>query len=347
MGHIGSDFPTFDTSGMEQTVPPWERAHGPVTYLETGRQVLTLIEAELTKKGVEILVVPSHYCETMVEPFLRKGWSVFRGEPSPNLEMLPPSDWENLLEQGPKIAVLSAAYFGRPPSERHAQLVREARAAGAAVIEDETHRVFEPGGVEADYAFASLRKLLPLGDGAYVHARTPLSKIEQLDRSPGGRWKAMDLETSIGFQAARPRYVAEEAEFATEGRMRRISERSEEVMRRLPYEDLALRRRSNFHALHEAFGKTGDLQRFMDRHEGVPSHYVVEVDDPRSCQKALAGVDIFCPVHWGRPQEEISSEWRENLLSIPLDHRYGTDQMRELASVVQALHRDEKEEWNS
>lgn len=336
---IGSDFPSLSPVLLEDdSPPPWERDGRETLYTETGRQALTIVRRVLDRRGVNQILVPAYLCESMVEPFRRGGWRVGVLETSRELRLQRGGeDWSRLRNSGRRTAVLLASYFGFSPDEEHIALAEEARAEGAYVIEDETHRPFAPGGVEADLTFCSLRKLLPLADGAYVQGDSDvLAEIEKLDHAEGQRWIAMDLKRSRA-DAGEYRAAMIEANQRLEqpDRLFRASERTLEVVGRLPYELFAWRRHENAHALRAGMARTG-ISSLRSSEAPVPSHLVAVVDDPRDVQKRLASERIYCPVHWPRvPGLGAAAPWRSDLLSLPIDHRYASVDMERIVAVLE------------
>lgn len=336
---IGSDFPSLSLPVLEEkSRPPWERDGEETLYTETGRQALTITRRVLDRRGVNQILVPAYLCESMVEPFRLRGWRIGALETSRELALRRGGEyWNRLCESGPRTAVLLASYFGFSPTEEHIALAEEARANGAYVIEDETHRPFTSGGVKADLTFSSLRKLLPLADGAYVQGDPDvLAEIEALGHAEGERWIAMDLKRDAADpKEYRAAMIKANQRIEEQGRLFRASERTLDTLERLPYGPFAQRRCENAHVLRAGLVRVG-ISSLSNSEAPVPSHLVAVVDAPLVVQKRLASEGIYCPIHWP-PVPDLAAEapWRSDLLSLPVDHRYGSVDMERIVAVLE------------
>ena len=341
---IGSDYASLAGSELsEDREPPWRPLVRDTAYAETGRQALEIVARVLARRGVDELVVPGYLCESMIEPFRRRGWRITPLGTTPDLRLRRGVGWSRLRDHGRRSAVLLASYFGYSPDAEHIEASREAQEFGSTVIEDETHRVFAPGGVDADITFGSLRKLLPVADGAYVQGDADvLAEIEKLESADGARWAAMDLkrESQEGDEPSRHRevFAAANEQLEDPRRLYRASERTIETIRRIPYERFAAIRSRNAVCLrNELDASVGALSNTV---APVPSHYVATIENPAAVQRLLAQQQIYCPIHWP-PVSGYSppSGWRSDLISLPIDHRYTSTDMKRIAEAVRAAVR--------
>ncbi|MBX3089089.1 MAG: DegT/DnrJ/EryC1/StrS aminotransferase family protein [Cryobacterium sp.] len=337
---IGSDFESIDLNlHPEPEALPWA-GYEKISYAETGRQVLETVTHVLAARGFNEVFVPSYLCESMIEPFQHHGWRVTPFNLTDDLQ-IGEAALEVLELAGASSAVLLASYFGRLPTQQHVKLARGARNAGAFVIEDETHRVFTPGGIEANVTFASLRKLLPVADGAYVTGDDEIVRsVGALPEGALNRWQAMDLKREFieGRSVLNPRKALVEAneELEIPGRMFGASSRTLQSLVKLPYSQFAETRASNARALTSKLSELG--VRVLNRvPPGLPSHLVAIVDDPIRVQRDLSERGIFAPIHWGQPEGFSVDHWRGDLISLPIDHRYGESDMRRIAAAMEEV----------
>lgn len=336
---IGSDFESLSqTETAELTIPPWGRDGRRVAYLETGRQALRLIAETLSKQGRNKLLVPGLLCESMIQPFIACGWRIRSLGLRDDLG-LPESAIRMLNEEPERTVILLAAYFGRSPDRVHQSLAREANRVGAIVIEDETHRVFRPGSEHADYSFASLRKLLPVGDGAYLKGDDEvLQAASLLGESDSLRWAAMDAKRDALRGNADSDYrtllIQENEVLERTGRLKRASSRSVDTIALLPYETMAQARLVNATHLRARLTAAG-FDSFQTVDGDVPSHLVLYVDEPKKLQAGLAARGIYGAIHWPRVTGIAGlSAWRSDLFSVPIDHRYDRGDMERVAQAI-------------
>jgi len=235
--------------------------------------------------------------------------------------------------------VLLAAYFGSRPDATHRALVEEAKARSIVVVEDTTHRVFEPDALGADLSFASLRKLLPVGDGAYLSGDEEIVEAASaLEESDSARWEAMDLKRATldgdGSHDFRGIFQRENERLEDQGRVRRATRRSIEALTTLPYEAMAKKRADNANILRQLLTDAG-VSVLGQEGDGIPSHLVLQVHAPQTLQARLAQRRVYCAIHWPHVQGvDGLGTWRSDLLSVPIDHRYDSEDMERAASVI-------------
>ena len=142
----------------------------------------------------------------------------------------------------------------------------------------------------------------------------------------------------------------------TELRLRRIfdsyagDELSERIIRTFDFEGMRERRRRNYMTVLSNLRAPRDFRVVFDTLEDcdVPSHFTVYADDRDSFQQALRKKGISSTVYWPRTPASESTEGFDELYpgaayiydhvcSIQIDQRYGDDEMRYLASVLNAL----------
>lgn len=343
---IGGDFeavsPELLTAGP--ATPPWEARHrdAATTYLETGRQALAAVEVVLRQEGRSRLIVPAFFCDSMVLPFVRRGWKIVPVQVGSDLFPVP-SAIRSVVENPGTAAVLHAPSFGQDTPGQLVDELADARRAGARILVDETHRPFSPSAVTADFYVASLRKTLPLLDGAYVAGdRVAAVGSTRTDATGVSRLRALAMEAkSRHLDGARRSAVHldlfRQADELVADRLvgHAMSGASEALLRRLDYAEIARRRRANACALAADLIELG-AQLLLDPRDSsvIPSHLVIVVPEPRTLQAALAARGIYCPVHWHRPTLVEVREWPERLLSIPVDQRYRLSDMSRVAEAI-------------
>ena len=167
----GSDFHWFDwpTANVEAFTHPWgDRA----TFYGSGRDALrALLEFGAAEHGWRRLLVPSYYCQEVLHSIVGQPLPVFVYEDTPGTA--PPAI--HAIDHRPDDVVLVVNHFGirEPPVHLPAKM---------AIIEDHTHDPWSAWAYSSSamYCFASLRKTLPLPDGAVTWSPT----LQLLPTSP-------------------------------------------------------------------------------------------------------------------------------------------------------------------
>ncbi|WIK64328.1 hypothetical protein [Gleimia hominis] len=158
-----------------------------------GKQALSLVAQDLRRQGVRRLVAPDYFCLSMILPFELEGISV-RYCPTDRRALPVPQRLAELVTPGS--AVLLCFTFGNLPTAQLVSVLEGVRAGGVPIVVDGTHSWLGPqanlngektqatqradgGGFAsvalrakpgyADYYVVSMRKLLPVPDGAFVH----------------------------------------------------------------------------------------------------------------------------------------------------------------------------------
>jgi hypothetical protein len=280
-------------------------------------------------EGFRRVILPGFLCESMIAPFQRRDWVI--GFSDVNDRLRP--DWksyeEQTLDDPHTTVVLIADYFGRNLDDDARRAVVRWQDRGSVVVEDRTHNLLDDASSDATFTFGSLRKLLPVGDGCFVRglATPPHLAPQALDPSELS-WAAMDLkaEGSVDDDTAYERYRAAEAAFEVASEPAPMSSRSVEQLEHLDFSAMRRARTSNFGVLREQL--TGMSVVNDDCADGTPAYLVLRSRQPKALQTLLADRGIYCPIHWPRPpQVPDDIAWNEDLISVPIDHRYGHREM--------------------
>lgn len=329
---IGSFFesPVVNIVGA-RTVAPWAY-DSDVSYVQTGRQALAAISRMYQQQGRKQLLVPDYLCGSMLQGFDESHWDMktYRIDETLGIDLC---DLLGKIENPSSTVILSATYFGNEPTEKYVSEIKRLRSLGVRVIEDETHRVLGTLEMVGDIGFASLRKVLPVADGAYI--RGAFSLDPELECVHHG-WQAMDEKLAGNVEASNKMYRESNIEL-----QRQIfppslpSKRTIETLSEFDYEELRCRRRNNAGALRSYLADIKKVETLI--FADVPSHLVVRVSDAKQIQSLLARKGIFCPIHWPQPERLKNTPWRNDLLSLPIDHRYTPHDMRRMAREIELI----------
>lgn len=333
---IGSSF----ASSARGEVPthadlPWGNTDDTV-YVQSGRQALRLLSELLWSEGYRRLVLPSYLCESMIAPFETRDWAVHFSPMRDRLRPDPSSYDELCLDRPGETVALIAEYFGRNLTEQARTAIARWMDRGVAVIDDRSHNLFDSASSGATYAFGSLRKLLPVGDGCFIQGLSDPPALAGNDVDPSASsWRAMDLKSagSTDSGSALGQYRAAESEFAVATEPAPMSSRSSQELRYLDFSAMSAARRSNFGILLEQIQGMTVVNDDLDG--GTPAFLVLRTAEPETLQGLLAKRGVFCPIHWPRPlQVPPRILWRDDLLSLPVDHRYGRQEMEHIGRML-------------
>jgi hypothetical protein len=239
--------------------------------------------------------------------------------------------------------VLAVATFGAPP----AVIVD----AGVPVIEDHSHDPASPlaFGSAAAYAFASLRKSLPLPDGGMLWSPVGLPVPSELpttaehDRIVLMQLTAMALKLDYLAGADVTKEAFLELAYGSEqvigtGALSGMSDYSRHRLETLPVQEWRVVQAGNLAAFRDALGPVSDLL-VLD----VPFAAIIifrTASLREAVRTALAAERIYAAVLWpldepavpGIPTEHV--ELATRMLKIPCDQRYSIADMARVARVI-------------
>jgi hypothetical protein len=229
--------------------PAWPWSAGRVTFAASGREALRQLVVHLK---AAVVWLPDYCCQDLVAPLEHAGArvSIYADDPRGPCGAADARRGELLV----RINTWGLRADGGAPA-----------AEGVIVVEDHTHDPFSQWARRstAPYAFASLRKALPLAEGGALWSPAGLSLPAQLPASDahGGlaadRWRAMELKAqylggaAIEKDAFRSLFVPTEEAFAADLHSG-PSARALEALGAFPSDAWTQSRQENFAALTQA-----------------------------------------------------------------------------------------------
>ena len=117
-----------------------------------------------------------------------------------------------------------------------------------------------------------------------------------------------------------------------------MSKLTTNLLRGLDYDAIQRRREENFAYLDQRLGKRNELS--LVRPPG-PFMYPLLLRGGRELRKQLQAQKIYIPTLWPDvfdicQPEDREYDWAANILPLPVDQRYGVEDMAELADAVEA-----------
>lgn len=291
------------------------------------------------------LWLPSYFCGEVTQ-FCRQWCQLreYRDDPR-----WPEPDWATLAPAAHD-AVLAVNYFGI----RDGLVWRDWRKCNQCILlEDHTHDPFSAWscGSNADYALASVRKTLPVPDGAVIWSPLGLSIPPPPTES---NWSGSALKCAAMLRKAQ--YLQSRGGEAQKEYFRRLQMQGENLMRVSPVSSVSPysyallydgvpalwrnRRELNVHCL---LARLGDLDSaellFRSWPQGSVPFAVAVIFNSRAerddCHAHLIQNQIYCPVHWPCSTDQPHAlELSSRILSLPVDQRYGENDMDRLADIL-------------
>ena len=323
---------------------PWPDAH---RRLATGRAALVaLVRHGRAARGWRRLWVPSHFCQEVLLPLGDAGVELAAYPAPAEQEGLPPIR----IPAEPGDAVLDVNLLGL----RANSILSRDWPDGVEIVEDHTHDPLSAWATRsgADWCVASLRKSLPLPDGAVLWSPRghPLPAPPPAGPADGveARLAAMALkrEWLRGASDDRDRYRRLEVDAE-----RRLGEAppvamsgwSERLLAGMPAGAWRERRRANHRALAAALDGAAGARLLRPDPDAVPFAATLLCDAAAvrdGLRERLIAARVYPPVLWplepatvqGIPPEHVAASRR--LLSLCCDFRYDAGDVRRVAGLV-------------
>lgn len=294
--------------------------HSDAIRLNTARSCFEYIV--ITKKYKKVFI-PYYTCDVLLEPLekLNVAYSFYHID-----EQLEPTKELTLRANE---AFLYTNYFGI----KQDAVKRLAQYYGDQLIIDNA-QAFYVEALKGIDTFYSARKFFGVSDGAYLYTDMELANIEQ-DYSYGRMshlLKRIDLSASEGY-----------ADFHKNDKMLehqpilRMSKLTEGLLANIDYESVRKQRTANYKYLESALQTKNKLQLKLGKND-VPMVYSYYTND-RTLRKKLIKNRIFVPTYWSNVKEWADAESQdfrltENLLPLPIDQRYGKEEMDYIIQII-------------
>lgn len=330
-----------------------------IRYTQSGREAIAwaLRSLEISEPGIrKECLMPAYMCDSVFFPFVHAGWKLHFYHIGKNFQASE-EELRSLVEHIRPGLLFIHPYYGVDTWKPMRSLLKEWRGRGIHVMEDVTQSYYlEGAGLEADYVIGSLRKWYPIPDGGFVASDLPIS-MEEL---PAGgefsmeKWKILTSKWEYlhgnGSEAERK---ARKEEYLKHNRVmeewldewesvHEISEISKKLLRSEDEEHSKKCRNTNYRYLSEALQEFEYLITiFPTPEEGIaPLYFPIYVKEREKLQEFLRKKDIYAPVLWpvGKENKEHLSEAEryiyENLLVLPMDQRYGENEMKRMIEAI-------------
>ncbi|HOU95414.1 MAG TPA: hypothetical protein PLN06_02165 [Bacteroidales bacterium] len=323
-------------------------------FLSTGREALGLV-ADSISVYRETILIPAYCCNSMIQPFLTRGWEIHYYPLNNNFSVKEPELISLCHKYSPK-AILLMNYFGVSKTESIASRIKS-EFRDIILIEDFTHVLFSPAvftNKYIDYFAASIRKWIPIYDGAIFLSRNYLTipEFEQNNdflklRREGQQGKynytyCKDDALKISFRNSLKK--AEQL-LDSQNFVHSISEESFEILKHLNINNLAYSRRNNYFHLKSLLEIVDGISipvKYADYSDTIPFSFPVLLANRDLVQTKFADRGLYAPVLWPlndscRKVCQFSCRMADEMLSIPIDQRYNFDDIEDIASIIKSV----------
>ncbi len=337
-----------------------------VKYTGSGREAIALALKSLEECNPHIVkkcLLPAYMCDTVFFPFINAGWELFFYHIGKNLEAKE-EELLRLIEHIRPGLLFIHSYYGTDTWKPMRSLLKEIRKQGVYIMDDVTQSYYmdHPDiSQTADYIIGSLRKWYAVPDGGFVVSNLPLPDIAIENNSTFSN-RRLELLTEKWQYLYEIGYGHKEKRMLKEEYLRKnkdteewldcftgihfISEISQSILSHIEEAECKKRRSDNYNFLYEALEGRKSISLVCRKEEGAaPLYLPVYVDNREELQAFLTEHDIYAPILWPigtENQQQLSKEEQyifAHLLALPIDQRYGMDEMERIVEVINAYER--------
>lgn len=177
------------------------------------------------------------------------------------------------------------------------------------------------------------RKFFGVADGAILYSEKKIDVTLQDESFDRMRFLMGRFERSASEFYSE--YVQNNRLFAGEP-IKRMSKLTENLLRGIDYSTVREKRTENFAFLHSQLGQINKLR--ISAPEG-PFMYPLYLENGAEIRKRLQTQNIYIPTLWPAvfricKEDELAYDMAMNILPLPVDQRYGADEMRRMINAI-------------
>ena len=315
-------------------------------YALSGRTAIDLILQDILRgKAVKSVYMPAWCCDSMLAPFLDRGIKVDFYDLWANEGLHYDLD-ETAV---PDIFYLTN-YFGYE-NTLSIEVVNFFKQRGSTILYDRTHSFLmsdEPYTMLADYSFVSIRKWMGVVDGAVIWGLTEnptlneCSYVSIKEDAMHKKFRYLDGDKSIIKQDFLNAFGQFGHFLAADYRNYKMDDLSYTLYSREDWAEVKKKRQENATYLHLHLKGA----HFLDGLTGFAAPLFVPIlfstkEQRDTIRKRLIENQIYCPVHWPKPQQIPTTcranEIYERELSLICDQRYGVEEMQKIADCLNQI----------
>lgn len=305
-----------------------QELHENAVYLNSGRHALEYILKGLG--NIRCLWIPYFTCDAVMLPIQRLGVSWKFYHINEKLEIA------DHLELGENEYILYTNYYGIK-DEYSKQLAKQY---GEMLILDNAQALYcKP--VSGSHQFYSPRKFMGMPDGGLAVTTIPdtsseLSVDKSFDRCKH-LLKRIELAPSEGYNDFK-----DVSKAIAEAPLCQMSNLSKSIFASVNLDDIKFKRRENFDSIHKALNATNRLQIPSMESFECPLVYPYWADNGDTLKKKLVEQQVFVATYWPNvfewaEQNDMEYELANNVVCIPIDQRYGNEDMKKVSFIINNL----------
>lgn len=319
-----------------------------ITFLSTCRSAISLILSHIKVGSGRRALVPSFTCHSVIRPFTAAGYKVQCYPLTENLE-IDLDGLSALVDNFRPDVILIHAYFGFDTVSKASEYLACCRDRGIIVIEDMTQTMFSClKHLEADYAIGSIRKWMPVPDGAFLGG-LEIKELREDKELAKAKICAMQAKHDYIFHG-----IGKKEEFMTKfstaehmldsrAEPYAISQFTLSSLRSLDIREFGDCRRNNFNYLATRLSSHPELSVIFPKAscDDVPFLLPLYIREKRKdFQAYMAKHNVYPTIIWSCPGEleklinPVTRKIYNHILCFHVDQRYNMDDMDKVADII-------------
>lgn len=295
--------------------------HKDALALATGRSCIGwVLDAEKPTR----VIVPNYSCYAVFEPIIERGIELTTYEINDQLDPV-----DDIRPKAGDLLIF-VNFFGL----KNQQAEKFSSKYGKQVLVDDTHRYFHKG-YQHSYSFTSARKYFGVPDGAFLYGPevSDLNKVIKRNTNVSLDHSALRL---CGQQEKAFQYF-QRHESSLNSEVLGMSLVSEYLLRLIDMESVKSKRESNFHYLEKSLNELNSLEIDVS---SLDTPFCYPFLPSKTVDKSkLYSEQIFVPTYWPdalsrKNASEKTIDLTTRMLPLPIDHRYGQDEMDRMLNVL-------------
>lgn len=356
---IGSNFwlqPDIEYAGNERfDFKSLIGSFSDAVFLSTGRSAEKMVLDAIEERNNQIqktALIPPFTCHTVIEPFIDCGYDLHTYDIDCHLNTSPEALERAIIDSKANV-VLFHRYFGFDTCVGWENVIKKFSDRGVIFIEDRTQSLYSDFPLlSIDYAVGSLRKWAGLPDGGFALCMTGSFKNKTVEFD--AELQKAKLAASFAKYAYMNGSADNKPEFLElykkaedilneQKKIYAMSPASKSVQSWLDIENLKFKRRRNYKVLYDGLRDWAKVRILTPElsQNNVPLYLALKAEGRKDLQSFFCMNNIYAPIIWSLPDAmpeicEAAKEIYADILCIPIDQRYDTDDMERILDCIHA-----------
>lgn len=348
---IGSDFWEYGIDDKSKNIRFfWKNYKYKTSFLKSGRNAIKALCRCIDSLNKSVML-PIYTCDTVIQPFIDEGWNVCFYGINRNMSINSKSFRDTYAKINPEV-VFVHSFFGFDTLSNDYTLLKGCKSQGSVIVEDMTQSLFSGHYIDfADYYVTSFRKFFAIPDGG---ALISCKDIQSLNVEPANETivdvalEAFNLKKNYFVSADknlkeqfREKYQELNCLIGENDSLKEISGISYKIINSCNRSSISSIRKSNYTYIYESLNDYTWIEPVLSEINGdiCPLYLPVYVENRKALQSFLAEKKIYCPVIWPKSKhitelDDDSQYMYEHMLCIPIDQRYGLDEMNVIRTAL-------------